>query len=84
MFVAPTWDRYSSFAQIWLAAHEKIQNFYYVEQSNARPHKTTFENMSDCFLFWSKSVKTLYVYSIVCFVDNSRIFNYFICLWEYL
>jgi hypothetical protein len=27
-FVAPTWDRYSSFAQIWLIAHEKIQDLY--------------------------------------------------------
>jgi hypothetical protein len=28
-FVAPTWDRYSSFAQIWLIAHEKIQHLYH-------------------------------------------------------
>jgi hypothetical protein len=27
-FVAPTWDRYSSFALIWLIAHEKIQDLY--------------------------------------------------------
>jgi hypothetical protein len=27
-FAAPTWDRYSSFAQIWLIAHEKNQDLY--------------------------------------------------------
>jgi hypothetical protein len=26
--VAPTWDYYSLFEQIWLIAHEKIQNLY--------------------------------------------------------
>jgi hypothetical protein len=34
-FVAPTWDRYSSFAQLWLIAHKKIQDLW---QKNKKTH----------------------------------------------
>jgi hypothetical protein len=45
-FVERTWDWYSSFAQIWLIAHEKIQDLYieYKCSSESVRLSETFQN----------------------------------------
>jgi hypothetical protein len=50
-FVAPTWDQYSSFAQIWLIAHEEIQDLYSITPSPAASSDPHFKILNNAIHF---------------------------------